>query len=60
MKRTIADKIYVYLEREHLFSDEQKDCKRKSRGTKDKLLVDKTILKDCRKRHTILAMAWID
>ena len=26
---------------------------------KDHLLIDKVILKDCRKRHTNLAMAWI-
>ena len=29
-------------------------------GKKDQLLIDKTILKDCRKRRTNLAMAWID
>ena len=32
----------------------------KSRGTKNQLLTDKTILRDCRKRHTSLGMAWID
>ena len=32
----------------------------KSRGTKDQLLIDKTILRDCRKRHTNLGMAWVD
>ena len=32
----------------------------KSRGTKDQLLIDKTILRDCKKRHTNLGMAWID
>ena len=31
-----------------------------SRGTKDQLLIDKTILKDCKRRHTNLAIAWID
>ena len=35
-------------------------CRRKSRGTKDQLLIDKIILKDCKKRRTNLAMAWID
>ena len=39
---------------------EQKGCKKKSRGIKDKLLIDRTILHDCRKRHTNLGMAWID
>ena len=40
--------------------EEQKGCRRKSRGTKDQLLIDKTVLKDCKKRHTNLCMAWID
>ena len=52
--------MYTYLERENLLPEEQKGCKRKCRGTKDQLLIDKTILKDCRKRHTNLAMAWVD
>ncbi len=60
MTGTITDEMYEYLENEHLLPDEQKGCRRKSRGTKDQLLIDKTILKDCRKRHTNLAMAWID
>ena len=60
MTGIIADQMYDYLEREHLLPDEQKGCRRKSRGTKDQLLIEKTILKDCRKRHTNLAMAWID
>ena len=56
----IAEDMYTYLERENLLPEEQKGCKRKCRGTKDQLLIDKTILKDCRKRHTNLAMAWVD
>ena len=32
----------------------------KSRGTKNQLLIDKTVLKDCKKRHTKLSMACID
>ena len=45
---------------ENLLPEEQQGCRRKSRATKDQLLIDKTILKDCRKRRTNLAMAWID
>ena len=45
---------------ENILPEEQKGCRRKSRGTKDQLLIDKIIPKDCRKRRTILAMAWID
>ena len=53
----IAEEMYNYLEREKFF---QKRCKRGGRGTKDQLLIDKTVLKDCRKRHTNLSIAWID
>ena len=56
----IADDIYHHLSRESLLPEEQKGCRRMSRGTKDQLLIDKTILQDCKRRHTNLAMAWID
>ena len=56
----IAEEMYTYLERENILPEEQKGCRRGSRGTKDQLLVDKTVLRDCRRRHTNLAMAWID
>ena len=54
----IAKKMYNYLEREKILSEEQRR-KRRICGTKDQLLFDKTILKDCKKRHTSLSMAWI-
>ena len=56
----IAVEMYNYLEREKILPEEQKGCRTGSRGTKDQLLIDKTVLKDCRKRHTNLSMAWID
>ena len=56
----ISEDMYCFMENENILPDEQKGCRRKSRGTKDQLLIDKTILKDCRKRRTNLAMAWID
>ena len=56
----IAEEMYTYLEGKNLLPNEQTGCKRKSRGTKDQLLIDKTVLKDCRRRHTNFAMAWID
>ena len=56
----IAEEIYNYLERKKILSEEQKGCKRGSRGTKDQLSIDKTVLKDYKKRHTNLSMAWID
>ena len=56
----IAEEMYNYLERENFFPEEQKGCKRGSRGTKDQLLIDKTVLKDCKKGHINLSMTWID
>ena len=35
-------------------------CRQGSRGTKDQLLFDKTVLKDFKKRHINLSMTWID
>ena len=52
--------MYNYLEREKILPEEQAGCKRGSRGTKNRLLIDKTVLKDCKKRHTNLSMTWID
>ena len=43
-----------------ILPEEQKGCRRGSRGTRDQLLIDKTVLKDCRKRHTNLSITWID
>ena len=56
----IADGIYQYLDENQLLPEEQKGCRRRSKGTKDQLLIDKAILMDCRKRHTNMAMTWID
>ena len=56
----MGEKLYQNLERNGLLADEQKGCKKGSRGTKDQLLVDKAILKNCRRRLTNLSMAWID
>ena len=54
----LAEEIYEHLE--GLFPREQKGCKKKSRGTKDQLLIDKTVLRNCKNRKVNLAMAWID
>ena len=51
---------YEYLDKSSLLLSEQKGCKKKSRGTKDQLLIDQMVLRDCKRRHTNLAMAWVD
>ena len=56
----IAETMYGHLEENDILPEEQKGCKRKCRGTKDQLLIDKVILRDCKKRKTNLAMSWID
>ena len=56
----IAEYMYDYFEQEKPLPEEQKGCRRGSRGTKVQLLIDKTVLKDCKKRHTNLSTAWID
>ena len=55
-----AEETYDYLENMKPLPEERKGCRRQSCGTKEQLLIDKTVLKDCRKRHTNLCMAWID
>ena len=37
----IAEDLYRHIEDQQLFPDEQKGCKKRSRGTKDQLIIDK-------------------
>ena len=46
-----------YMEREKLLPDEQKGCRRQSRGTKDQLMIDKMAVKNCKGRMTNLSVA---
>ena len=48
------------LAEKELIPWEQKGCKRKSRGTKDHLLVDKMIMRHARRKHRNLSMVRID
>ena len=57
---TTAESIYHFLDVNDKLPVEQKEYKKKSRVTNYQLLIDKTILRDCRKRHINLRMAWID
>ena len=55
-----ADEIYNHLEENDLLPEEQKGCRRNSRGTKDQLLIDNAVMKNCRRRKVGLNMVWID
>ena len=55
-----AESIYSHLDDQKLLPDEQKGCRKQSRGTKDQLLIDKAIPKDARMKCRNLNMAWVD
>ena len=56
----IAEDLYQHLHRSSLLPDEQKGCRKESRETKDQLVIDRAILRDCKQRKANLAIAWID
>ena len=55
-----SEKIYEHLDVNKLLPDQQKGCRKRSRGTKDQLLIDKMILRDAKQGKKNLSMAWID
>ena len=56
----IREKIYYSLTNRGLFLDEQKGCRKGSRGTAELLYIDQHILNVSKTRRKNLAMAWID
>ena len=56
----LTDRMYTFLDRNHILPNEQKGCKRNSYGCKDQLLIDRMILENCRTRSKNLSTAWID
>ena len=56
----IADQIYAHLDQEKLLPEEQKGCRKGSRGTNDLLYIDRAVIKKVKPRNKNLAMAWID
>ena len=56
----IREKIYYSLTSRGLFPDEQKGCRKGSRGTAELLVIDEHILKESKTKRKNLAMAWLD
>ena len=56
----ITDQIYAHLDQEKLLPEEQKGCRKGSRGTTDLLYIDRAVIKEVKSRNKNLAMAWID
>ena len=50
----IANQIYAHLDQEKLLPEEQKGCRKGSRGT------NRAVIKEVKSRNKNLAMAWID
>ena len=55
----IADQIYAHLDQQKLLPEEQKGCRKGSRGTNDLLYTDRAVIKEVKSRNKNLAMAWI-
>ena len=55
-----ADQICAYLDQEKLLPEEQKGCRKGSRGTNDLLYIDRVVIKEVKSRNKNLTMAWID
>lgn len=56
----ITKTITNHLKDNNLIAEEQKGNKSETKGTKDHLLMDKTTVKDAKRRKTNLSMCWID
>ena len=56
----VADEIYNHLEENDILPEGQKRCRRNSRGANYQLLIDKAVMKNCRRRKVGLSMVWID
>ena len=56
----IREEIYYSLTSRGLFPEEQKGCRKGSRGTAELLYIDQQIPSESKTRRKNLAMAWID
>ena len=56
----IREEIYYSLISRGWFPNEQKGCRKGSRGTAELLYIDQHILNESKNRRKSLAMAWID
>ena len=56
----LSEQLYEHIYTNDMLPSEQKGCRKETRGTKDQLLIDRMVLKNCKRRHTNLAMAYVD
>ena len=55
----VANQIYGHLDHQKLLPEEQKGCRKISRGTNDLLCIDRVVIREVKSRKKNLAMAWI-
>ena len=55
----VADEIYNHREGNDILPEKQKGCCRNRRGAKDQLLINKAVMKNCRRRKAGLSMVCI-
>ena len=60
LRSIIAEKVYTSLKDRELLPEEQKGCRRGSRGTNDLLFIYKKILREVKAKGKNIAMGWID
>ena len=60
MTGILAEKMYSHIKIKNVLPSEQKGCRKGSLGTKEQLLINKTVLRDRKMIHTYLAMAWME
>ena len=56
----LTERTYSHLNKWDLMPNQQKGCRRGSYGCKDQLLINKTVMEECRVKHKNLSMAWVD
>ena len=59
MTGVITDQIYAHVDQEKLLPEEQKGCRKGSRGTNNLPYIDRAVIKEAKSRKKNLAMAWI-
>ena len=56
----LVKNVRAHLSEKNVLLEEQKGCRKDSRGMKDPLLIDNHVLKHCKKHQRNLAMGWIN
>ena len=56
----ITDRLYSHLEKEAIMTSEQTGGKKDCYGCKDQLMLNNSIIENCKRRKKNLSTAWID